>query len=127
MEVGFQICASEQRPGPAQHGPSSPAALGWTPAQASSSDCPGQECVCVCVCKAGPSTASRLCSGRHVTLDPFPCSCQVMDVSFDCPSLAVFAFITEQVWSHAEWERQERWSGVGGGGWGVGASGFAGS
>lgn len=49
----------------------------------------------------------RLCSGCHVTLGPFPCSCPVMDVlivdaSFDCPCLAVFAFLPEQVLRHAE-------------------------
>lgn len=46
---------------------------------------------------------------HHVTLDPFPCSCHTMDVfivdgSFDCSSLAVFAFITEQVLRYVGWE-----------------------
>lgn len=54
-----------------------------------------------------PFNARRLCSGRHVTLQPFPRSCRVMDVSivdasFACPSLPVFAFLTEQVLRYAE-------------------------
>lgn len=54
-------------------------------------------------------TQADFAQRHHVTLDPFPCSCHTMDVfivdgSFDCSSIAVFAFITEQVLRYVEWE-----------------------